>query len=137
MSSNTCPDIIRYAAQCQAVPIGTVPRVENGSADTEAMTLTYVQFPYTTLVQLGTDLQNISIKLAEKQHGASDCAGLGGSPQDQIQDAINGFRDEWKTSFGKLNEDIDNWGGLSKAIGDMVREFDAQGAAALAPTTGP
>ena len=101
------------------------------------MTLTYVQFPYTTLVQLGTDLQNISTKLGEKQHGASDCAGLGSDPQNQIQDAINGFRDEWKTSFGKLNEDIDNWGGLSKAIGDMVRQFDSEAATALAPQTGP
>jgi hypothetical protein len=96
-------------------------------------TLTYVQFPYAVLVTLGTDLQNISAKLGEKQHGANDCAGLGGDPQQQIQDEIDNFRGEWKTSFGKLNEDIDNWGGLSKAIGDMVSQFDAQAAAALAP----
>jgi hypothetical protein len=99
----------------------------------EATTLTYVQFPYATLVSLGTDLQTISSKLGEKQHGANDCNGLGSGPQHDIQDAISDFRGEWKTSFGKLNEDIDNWGGLSKAIGDMVSQFDAQAATALAP----
>ena len=72
-------------------------------------------------------------KLGEKQHGANDIAGLGSDDQQRIQDAINDFRDEWKTSFRKLNEDIDNWGGLSKAIGDMVMQFDGQAAQALAP----
>jgi hypothetical protein len=99
--------------------------------------VTYVQYPYAVLVQLGTDLQNVSTKLGEKEHGASDVGGLGGDGQSQIQDAVSGFRDEWKTSFRKLNEDIDNWGGLSKAIGDMVAQFDAQTGQALAPPSGP
>jgi hypothetical protein len=95
--------------------------------------LTYVQYPYATLVALGTNLQNISTKLGEKQHGADDCGGLGSGEQQRIQDAIDNFRDEWKTSFRKLNEDINDWGGLSKAIGDMVAQFDAGTAQALAP----
>jgi hypothetical protein len=99
--------------------------------------LTYVQYPYATLESLGTNLQNVSTRLTEKEHGASGCDGLGGGDQHRIQDAIDHFRDEWKTSFRKLNEDIDNWGGLSKAIGDMVSQFDAQVAQALAPPGAP
>ncbi len=99
--------------------------------------MTYVQYPYATLVSLGTELENISTKLADKQHGANDVGGLGSGPQQQIQSAVSSFRDEWKTSFGKLNEDIANWGGLSKAIGDMVAQFDAQAAVCLAPPDGP
>jgi hypothetical protein len=99
--------------------------------------LTYVQFPYATLVSLGSNLQNISTKLAEKEHGASNCDGLGSDDQHRIQDAIDHFRDEWKTSLRKLNEDINNWGGLSKAIGDMVSQFDAEAAKALAPPGAP
>src|SRR2546422_11475784 len=95
--------------------------------------MTYVQFPYDTLSQLGANLTDVSDRLGQGQHGASDCDGLSGDSQGKIQDAIEHFRKEWKTSFGKLNEDIGNWGGLSKAIGDMVSQFDAQVAEALGP----
>jgi hypothetical protein len=99
--------------------------------------VTFVQYPYAVLVSLGTDLQNVSTKLGEKEHGAADVNGLGSDDQGRIQDAISSFRDEWKTSFRKLNEDIDNWGGLSKAIGDMVAQFDSQVGQALTPQGGP
>ncbi len=99
--------------------------------------MTYVQFPYATLVSLGTDLQNVGDKLSEKQHGANSCDGLGSDDQQKIQDALDDFRDEWKTAFGKLTEDIGNWGGLSKAIGDMVSQFDAETGKALEPPSGP
>lgn len=95
--------------------------------------MTYVQYPYATLVSLGTSLQDVSSKLGEKHHGAEDCDGLGSGDQRRIQTAIDHFRDEWKTSVRNLNEDIDNWGGLSKAIGDMVAQFDADAGHALAP----
>jgi hypothetical protein len=99
--------------------------------------VTFVQYPYATLVSLGTDLQTVSTKLGDQEHGAADANGLGGGDQSRVQDAISSFRDEWKTSFRKLNEDIANWGGLSKAIGDMVSQFDAQTAQALTPPSGP
>jgi hypothetical protein len=95
--------------------------------------VTYVQFPYETLSQLGSNLNDVGSRLQAKQHGADSCEGLGGDGQDKIQQAIENFRDEWKTSIGKLVEDIGNWGGLSKAIGDMVQQFDAQAAQALLP----
>jgi hypothetical protein len=99
--------------------------------------VTFVQFPYAVLATLGTELQTVSSRLGEKEHGANDCAGLGSDDQQRLQSAISNFRDEWKTSFRKLNEDIDNWGGLSKAIGDMVQQFDTEAARALAPQGGP
>lgn len=95
--------------------------------------MTYVQYPYETLSQLGTNLVHVSEQLGQKQHGAANCHGLSGDGQGKIQDAIEHFRHEWKTSFKKLNEDIGNWGGLSKAIGDMVAQFDTQLAEALNP----
>jgi hypothetical protein len=95
--------------------------------------MTYVQFPYATLSQLGANLDGVGSRLSEKQHGADSCDGLGGDGQERIQQAIESFRDEWKTSIGKLVEDIGIWGGLSKAIGDMVQQFDAQAAQALKP----
>jgi hypothetical protein len=95
--------------------------------------MVYVQFPYDTLSQLGADLVKVSEQLGQNHHGAADCNGLSGEGQHKIQNAIEHFRDEWKTSFRKLNEDIENWGGLSKAIGDMVSQFDVQVAEALSP----
>jgi hypothetical protein len=94
--------------------------------------VTYVQFPYEVLSQLGTNLSDLSALLGSKQHGANDCEGLGPDGQD-IQHEIENFRGEWKTSINNLIDDIGNWGGLSKAIGDMVQQFDAQAARALAP----
>lgn len=99
--------------------------------------MTYVQFPYEVLSQLGNNLSDVSSRLGEKQHGANGCDGLGSGGQDKIQHEIEHFRSEWKTSIGKLIEDIGNWGGLSKAIGDMVQQFDAQAAQALAPPGSP
>jgi len=98
--------------------------------------MTYVQFPYGVLSQLGTNLNDLSSRLTEKQHGAADCDGLGSDGQEKIQGEIERFRDEWKTSMNSLIEDVGNWGGLSKAIGDMVQQFDAQAAQALAPQGG-
>jgi hypothetical protein len=98
--------------------------------------VTYVQFPYEVLSRLGTNLDDISSRLRAKQHGADDCGGLGSDGQDRIQREIDHFRDEWKTSIRNLTEDIGDWGGLSKAIGDMVRQFDAQAAQALTPPGG-
>ncbi|HEX5493619.1 MAG TPA: hypothetical protein VFX70_03470 [Mycobacteriales bacterium] len=95
--------------------------------------MTYVQFPYVVLTQLGRDLSDVGSRLSSKQHGATDCGGLGSDGQSRIQDAIGSFRDEWKTSISSLTEDIGNWGGLSKAIGDMVQQFDAQVGQALSP----
>lgn len=95
--------------------------------------MTYVQFPYVVLAQLGQDLNDVASRLTSKEHGAADCGGLGSDGQSRIQDAIGDFRDEWKTSINSLTEDIGNWGGLSKAIGDMVQQFDAQAAQALSP----
>jgi hypothetical protein len=95
--------------------------------------VTYVQFPYEVLSRLGVELADISSRLGEKQHGAIDCQGLGSDGQDRIQHEIGHFRSEWKTSIRNLTEDIGNWGGLSKAIGDMVQQFDSQAARALAP----
>jgi hypothetical protein len=88
--------------------------------------VTYAQFPYDTLRKLGGDLVDISVRLGEKERGANDCQGLGSDGQDRIQHAIGHFRDEWKASVKQLVDDIDNWGGLSKAIGDLVSQFDTQ-----------
>lgn len=95
--------------------------------------MTYAQFPYAVLSQLGTNLDGLSSGLTNSQRGAEDCNGLGNDGQSKIQDAIGDFRDTWKSSVQKLVEEIGEWGGLSKAIGDMVAQFDAQTAAALLP----
>jgi hypothetical protein len=96
--------------------------------------MTYVQYPYQVLSELGQNLSDVSTRLDEKQHGATDCNGLGSDGQCTIQDAINHFRSEWKTSISNLVEDIGRWGGLSKAIGDMVDQFDTQTAMAMSQT---
>jgi hypothetical protein len=98
--------------------------------------VTYVQFPYEVLSKLGADLGDVSSRLQAKQHGADDCAGLGSDGQDRIQHEIEHFRGEWKTSIRNLTQDIGDWGGLSKAIGDMVQQFDSQAARALTPPGG-
>ena len=94
--------------------------------------MSYVQFPYETLVSLGQNMQMLSDKLQGDHRGAEDCAGLSSDHAD-IQNAISDFRGEWKTSLLDLMTNIGKWGGLSGAIGKMVAEFDAQTAAALRP----
>lgn len=98
--------------------------------------MTYVQFPYEVLSQLGTNLSDVSTRLGESHHGASDCAGLGSDGQGDIQNAVGHFRSEWKTSISDLLDEIGKWGGLSKAIGAMVDQFDQQTAAAMTPGGG-
>ncbi|MGC4807025.1 hypothetical protein [Micromonospora sp. DT233] len=95
--------------------------------------MTYVQYPYATLVSLGGNLTTLADQLESDHRGASDCAGLADDHAD-IQGAISDFRDEWKTSLLELMNNIGEWGGLSSAIGKMVSDFDTQTAAALRPT---
>lgn len=99
--------------------------------------MTYVQYPYATLVGLGNQLTLVSEKLQGDDRGAEDCNGLDGSDHDPIQSAIHDFRKVWKASVKQLTEDIGKWGGLSKAIGQMVEDFDTQLATALRPSGGP
>lgn len=98
--------------------------------------MTYVQFPTEVLIALGTELSAVSAKVSDKKHGAESCGGLGSDGQDKIQDAIKHFGSTWKTSVEQLVSEVDNWGGLSTAIGDMVDQFDAQSATALSPAGG-
>ncbi|MFD7653966.1 hypothetical protein ACFV4N_08305 [Actinosynnema sp. NPDC059797] len=95
--------------------------------------MTYVQYPYATLISLGNNLTTISDKLKEGDRGAQDCHGLDNADHGRIQSAIEDFRSEWKTSLKTLLEDIGTWGGLSKQIGQMVADFDGQLANALRP----
>ncbi|MFF5055889.1 hypothetical protein ACFY1S_22175 [Micromonospora sp. NPDC000663] len=95
--------------------------------------MTYVQYPYATLVSLGGNLTTLSDQLQTDHRGVVDCAGLTDDHSD-IQGAISDFRDEWKTSLLELMNNIGEWGGLSSAIGKMVSDFDTQTAAALRPT---
>ncbi|MFC7547917.1 hypothetical protein [Plantactinospora sp. GCM10030261] len=97
--------------------------------------MTYVQYPYATLISLGQNLTHLSERLQESSRGAVDCAGLADDQAD-IQNAIEGFRDEWKTSLLELTNNIGKWGGLSQAIGKLVAEFDTQVAEALRPSEG-
>ena len=99
--------------------------------------MTFVQYPFEVLSALGSNLNDVSARLADKQRGAADCAGLGGDGQSQIADAIGDFRHTWKASVESLVADIDRWGGLSKAIGDMVAQFDTQMATVLRPSGNP
>jgi hypothetical protein len=94
--------------------------------------MTYVQFPTLLLIELGQKLNSIDHKLESNQHGAVDCGGLD-NESNSAENSIHHFRGEWKTSISKLTEDIGNWGGLSKAIGDMVEQFDTAAASALSP----
>jgi hypothetical protein len=96
--------------------------------------VSYYQVPFESLVELGTDLESLSTSLGEDHRGAEDVAGLGrvGS-QGDVQDAVSEFRDEWKTSLLELENNISSWGGLTKGIGQLVAEWDAQTAAALRP----
>ena len=95
--------------------------------------MTYVQYPYATLVSLGQNLTNLSDKLQGDHRGAEDCDGLS-DQQGDIQDAISDFRGEWKSSLLELMTNIGQWGGLSKAIGQLVSDFDNQTASALRPS---
>jgi hypothetical protein len=95
--------------------------------------MTYVQYPYAVLARLGNDLDSVSTRLIDKKRGAEDCPGLGDG-QAKVGSAIDDFRSTWKTSVGDLLDDVGKWGGLSKAVGDMVAQFDAQTAAALNPS---
>jgi hypothetical protein len=100
--------------------------------------MTFVQYPYAVLSQLGNNLHDVSGKLTEKNRGAAACMGLGSNGQAKIQHSIDGFRGTWKQSVRELLEGVGKWGGLSGAIGDMVAQFDAQTAAALRPdSAGP
>ena len=99
--------------------------------------MTYVQYPYATLISLGNNLTSVSDRLDGEHRGAQDAQGLDGDEQGRIQNAIEGFRDEWKTSLLELMTNIGKWGGLSKSIGQMVNDFDTQLAAALRPGEGP
>ncbi|WP_416904810.1 hypothetical protein [Micromonospora echinospora] len=94
--------------------------------------MTYVQYPYATLVSLGRNLTTLSDKLESDQRGAEDCHGLADDHGD-IQNAISDFRGEWKTSLLELTNNIGTWGEISAAIGKMVSDFDTQTAAALRP----
>ncbi|WP_422769939.1 hypothetical protein ACN28C_24860 [Plantactinospora sp. WMMC1484] len=95
--------------------------------------MTYVQYPYATLMSLGRNLTTLSEQLEADHRGVVDCDGLTDDHAD-IQNAISDFRDEWKTSLLELMNNIGSWGGLSTAIGQMVSDFDNQTAAALRPT---
>ncbi|MEU8088781.1 hypothetical protein AB0B57_34850 [Micromonospora sp. NPDC049101] len=95
--------------------------------------MTYVQYPYATLVSLGGNLTTLADQLETDHRGVVDCDGLTDDHSD-IQGAISDFRDEWKTSLLELMNNIGEWGGLSSAIGKMVSDFDTQTAAALRPT---
>lgn len=94
--------------------------------------MTYVQYPYATLVTLGRSLTTVSERLESDHRGAVDCAGLGDEHGD-IDNAISDFRSEWKTSLLELMNNIGTWGEISAAIGKMVADFDSQTAAALRP----
>ncbi len=95
--------------------------------------MTYVQYQYAVLSQLGNDLNDVSARLSQKNRGAEHCVGLGGDNQTKINAAIDDFGHTWKQSVADLLTDVGKWGGLSRAIGDMVAQFDAQTAAALRP----
>lgn len=94
--------------------------------------MTYVQFPYETLVALGQNLTSLSEQLQGEERGAYAIAGLS-TETAAIEQAIEDFRGEWKTSLLELTTNIGSWGGLSAAIGKLVADFDAQVAAALRP----
>ena len=96
--------------------------------------MSYYQVPFEQLVELGTDLESLSTSLGEENRGASDVNGLGTvGGQGDVQSAVEDFRDEWKTSLLELQNNIASWGGLTKGIGQLVAEWDAQTAAALRP----
>lgn len=99
--------------------------------------MTYVQYPYATLISLGNNLTSVSDRLGGEHRGAQDVHGLDAAEQGRIQDAVEGFRDEWKTSLLELMSNIGQWGGLSKTIGQMVNDFDTQLATALRPGESP
>ena len=96
--------------------------------------MTYVQYPYEVLSELGQNLHDIGDRLSSRQRAASDVQGLGGGGQSRVHSAIDDFRHTWKTSVGDLTAEIGHWGGLSKAIGAMVSQFDIQASAELRPS---
>jgi len=96
--------------------------------------VSYYQVPFEQLVELGTDLESLATSLEEDDRGAQDVHGLGSvGNQGDVQNAVSDFRDEWKTSLLELENNISSWGGLTKGIGRLVAEWDAQTAAALRP----
>lgn len=88
--------------------------------------MSYAQFPYAQLVQLGTDLDRLSQELEGDHHGAQDVHGLDEKDHAQIRAAVEGFQDEWKSSLLELIDNIGKTGKLSQAIGTLVQNFDAE-----------
>ncbi len=96
--------------------------------------MTYVQYPYTTLISLGNNLTALGERLNDAQRGAEDVDGLT-DDQSHLQGAIDDFQSEWKSSLLDLQAHISKWAGLSTTIGQVVHDFDDHLATALRPGT--
>ena len=93
------------------------------------------QYPHETLTQIGSKLTGIHQTLDSDDKGAKNVDGLSGD-QNDINDKIGDFRDEWEASIKKLKENIGTLGTLSGNIGTMVAGFDSDLAKGLKPGGG-
>ena len=92
----------------------------------------YAQYPVDELQTVGGNLKTIADKLNSSSRGADDVDGLAGD-QSRIQDAVHGFRSEWKASVDKLKENIGTIGDVSQQIGQLAGSTDDQLAKAMSP----
>lgn len=93
--------------------------------------MSYLQIPHQQLIALGQDMKRLQQGLEADHHGASDVSGLDGSDHDRIVTAIEGYRDEWKSSLLELLDSLGSTGELSAAIGKLTSETDQKLAEAM------
>jgi hypothetical protein len=95
----------------------------------------YAQYPYEALQAVGTNLADIADRIGSSSKDAFEIAGFT-TDQDRINQALADFRDEWKESVQKLGENIGGFGDISRQIGTMTAEFDAELARSMRPAAG-
>lgn len=96
--------------------------------------MSFMQVPYEAMGELGGKLNTVGERLADNR-AADECAGLGDETQNVITEAIDNFRDIWKTSVSTLIEEVKSWSEVTTQIGAGVKEFDDGHAANLAGQT--
>lgn len=91
--------------------------------------MAFAQFPISDLQAIGADLLRVEGVLDAPKEALTQIAGLGSQQQVAVQDAIDEFHDEWRTSTRQLIENIGNWGVTAGHISTLAAQSDESGRA--------
>ncbi|QLY32845.1 hypothetical protein [Nocardia huaxiensis] len=83
----------------------------------------------TDLQAIGADLLRVESVLSAPKEALTENSGLGTQQQVAVQDALEEFHDEWRTSVHQLIENIANWGVTSGRIAALATDTDETGRA--------